>query len=254
MMYYANKIVGWVLSPMGLLFLGLAAAALLRWRVRGAAAPLARKVSAALAAAVLAAFWVLGCGVTTRIVGVPLEGEEAPLADTLDLGGVDAIVLLGGSMGRHAKCGRTEIFSAADRVWETARIWKAHRTPNMKVVVSGKGSRESTVPLLKDLGVGEDALLFLPEARNTEEEARHLAASGIRRICLVTSAWHMPRARMLFERAGLEVRTAPTDYEMHCAQEFPLEVSDFFPNADSLLRNSLAVKEWVARFLYALKG
>ena len=254
MMYYANKIVGWVLSPMGLLFLGLAAAALLRWRVRGAAAPLARKVSAVLAAAVLAAFWVLGCGVTTRIVGVPLEGEEAPLADTLDLGGVDAIVLLGGSMGRHAKCGRTEIFSAADRVWETARLWKAHRTPNMKVVVSGKGSRESTVPLLKDLGVGEDALLFLPEARNTEEEARHLAASGIRRICLVTSAWHMPRARMLFERAGLEVRTAPTDYEMHCAQEFPLEVSDFFPNADSLLRNSLAVKEWVARFLYALKG
>ena len=245
-MYYANKIVGWVLSPMGGLFLGLAAAALLRRR--------ARKASAALAAAVLAAFWVLGCGVTTRLVGVPLEGEEVPLVDTLDLGGADAIVLLGGSMGRHERCGRAEIFSSADRVWEAARLWKAHRTPDMKVVVSGTGARESTVPLLKDLGVSEDELLFLPEARNTEEEARHLAASGVRRICLVTSAWHMPRARTLFERAGLEVRPAPTDYEMHFVRECPLGVGDFFPNADSLLRNSFAVKEWVARFLYALKG
>ena len=253
-MYYVNKIVSWVLSPIGLLFIGLVVAAFLRWRVRGAFAAFAHKAGAALAVACLVLFWILGCSFTTRFIGVPLEGEEAPPAESIDLGGVDAIVLLGGGMGRHTKCGRSEITMCADRVWETAKLWKAHRRPSMKIVVSGQGARESTVPLLKDLGVSEDDLLFVPKARNTEEEARMLASSGIRRVCLVTSAWHMPRARMLFERAGLEVRTAPADYEMHFAQENPIEIGDFFPSAGALLLNSLAVKEWVARFLYALKG
>lgn len=253
-MYYANKIVGWVLSPLGFLFLGLAVAALLRWRVHGAYAAVARKAGDALVVACLVLFWILGCSFTTRFIGVPLEGEEAPPVEQIDLGGVDAIVLLGGGMGHHAKCGRSEITMSADRVWQTAKLWKTHRRPDMKIVVSGKGARESTVPLLKDLGVSEDDLLFVPKARNTEEEARMLAASGVRRVCLVTSAWHTPRARMLFERAGLEVRTAPTDYEMHFGMENPIEVGDFFPSAGALLMNSLAVKEWVARFLYALKG
>ena len=81
-----------------------------------------------------------------------------------------------------------------------------------------------------------------------------IAASGIRRVRLVTSAWHMPRARMLFERAGIDVLPVPTDYEMHYCAELPLQIKDFFPSADALWRNSVAVKEWVARFCYWLKG
>ena len=157
-------------------------------------------------------------------------------------------------MGAHEACGRAEMFSAADRVWEAARQWKAHQDGNVKLTLSGGGVEQSTVPLLKDLGVDEKALVFFPEARNTEEEARLVAAAGFRRIRLVTSAWHMPRAQMLFARAGLEVIPAPTDYEMHYATESPLRPGDFFPNVDAFGRNSAAVKEWVARFLYWLKG
>ena len=199
-------------------------------------------------------FWILSCGLTTRLIGVPLEGDEVPLVDTLELGGCDAVVLLGGGMGAHEKCGRAEMFSAADRVWEAARQWRAHQNGDLKLTLSGGGVEQSTVPLLKDLGVDEKALVFFPEARNTEEEARMIAAAGFKRVRLVTSAWHMPRARMLFERAGLEVIPAPTDYEMHYCAELPLQCKDFFPSADALWRNSVAVKEWVARFFYWLKG
>lgn len=254
MMYYVNKIVTWLLSPLGLSFLGLAAGALLL-RVRaGASAALRRQGGKALVVASLAFLWLLSCSVTTRIIGVPLEGEEYPLVDRLDVGGVDAIVLLGGGIGVHETCGRCEMFLGADRVWEAARLWKRHHTRSMKLVASGTGAEESTLPLLKDLGVNEDDVVYLPKARNTEEEAKMLYAAGFRRIFLVTSAWHMPRARALFERAGLEVQAAPTDYEMHYVAECPLSVADFFPSADALLRNSLAVKEWIARVLYALKG
>lgn len=252
-MFYVNKIVGWVLSPLGMLFLGCLGGAALR-RCGGCIGK--RRLSrlgTLLVVISLCLFWFLSCGLTTRLIGVPLEGDEAPLLDTLELGWCDAVVLLGGGMGVHEKCGRAEMFSAADRVWEAARQWKAHQDGNVKLTISGGGVEQSTVPLLKDLGVDEEALVFFPEARNTEEEARMIGTSGIRRVRLVTSAWHMPRARMLFERAGIDVFPVPTDYEMHYCAELPLQCKDFFPSADALWRNSVAVKEWVARFGYWLK-
>lgn len=247
-MFYVNKIVGWALSPLGLLFLGCLLGAALRLRRCGAL----KRIGTGVVVGDFVLFWILSCGVTTRFLGVPLEGEEALPVDTLELGGCDAIVLLGGGMGAHVNCGRAEMFSAADRVWEAARQWKAHQDGNLKLTLSGDDVERSTVPLLKDLGVDEKAFVFFPDARNTEEEARMVAAAGFKRIRLVTSAWHMPRARWLFERAGLEVRAAPTDYEMHYCAECPLRVKEFFPNAEALLRNSSAVKEWVARLCYGL--
>ena len=253
-MFYVNKIIGWVLSPLGMLFLGCFGGALLR-RCGGRIGKLGLcRFGTSLAAVCLGLFWILSCGVVTRFIGVPLEGAETPLVDTLELGGCDAVVLLGGGMGAHEACGRAEMFSAADRVWEAARQWRAHQNGDLKLTLSGGGVERSSVPLLRDLGVDEKAFVFFPEARNTEEEARMISAAGFKRVRLVTSAWHMPRARMLFERAGLEVIPAPTDYEMHYCAELPLQIKDFFPSADALWRNSAAVKEWVARFCYWLKG
>lgn len=247
-MFYINKIVGWVMSPMGVLFLGLVFGFLLSRVER------VKCVGRGLIGVTLVWFWILGCGVTTRFVGVPLEGEEAPEAGTLQVGGYDAIVLLGGGMGAHKECGRAEMFSGADRVWKAAKLWKAYHAEGdgMKLTLSGGGAKESTIPLLRDLGVEGDVFLTFEEARNTQEEAKLIAATGIRRILLVTSAWHMPRAKMLFERAGMEVVEAPCDYEMHYVAEEPLKVGDFFPNSEALMRNSYAIKEWVARAGYRL--
>lgn len=253
-MFYVNKVIAWVLSPIGLMFLGCVCGAMLRVRVCGVQPSVRRRrIGMGLLIVSLVMFWVFSCGITTRFLGVPLEGDEAPLVDTMELGGVDAIVLLGGGMGAHGRCGRAEMFFSADRVWEAARQWKAHQNGNLKLTLSGGSVEQSTVPLLKDLGVDEKSFVFFPDARNTEEEARMIAAAGFKRIRLVTSAWHMPRARRLFERAGIEVIAAPTDYEMHYCAELPLQIKDFFPSADALLRNSFAMKEWVARFCYWLR-
>lgn len=250
-MYYINKIVGWALSPMGMLFLGLGLGTGLRC-LRGSRR--SRSLGAWVIGVTLVAFWFLGTGIATRVIGVPLEGEEAPEIGTLQVGGYDAIVLLGGGMGVHEKCGRAEMFQGADRVWKAAKLWKAYHVEGdgMKMTLSGGSAAKSTIPLLRDFGIEGDVFLMFEEARNTEEEARMIAEAGIKRILLVTSAWHMPRARMLFERAGLEVVAAPCDYEMHYAAEEPLEIKDFFPSAEALMRNSAAIKEWVARAGYAV--
>lgn len=249
-MYYLNKIIGWVASPMGILFLGLCLGMGLR-SLRGLRG--SRSLGAWVIGATLVVFWVLGCGVTTRVIGVPLEGEEAPEAGTLQVGGYDAIVLLGGGLGVHEKCGRTELFGGADRAWHAAKLWKAYHVEGdgMKLTLSGGGAAKSTIPFLRDLGVEGDVFLLFEDARNTEEEAKLIAERGMKRVLLVTSAWHMPRAKALFERAGMEVVEAPCDYEMHYVAEEPIEIKDFFPNAEALMRNSYAIKEWVARIGYA---
>lgn len=80
-------------------------------------------------------------------------------------------------------------------------------------------------------------------ADNARMSARILKAASIRRIVLVTQAFHMPRARQLFEAAGLEVIPAPTDFKG--PGEGPLEVFDFLPQARAIQTSYYALHEWL---------
>lgn len=252
-MYYINKMVGWVLSPLGMLFIGFGYAWLLNrigWR----------KTARWCVGFVLLLMWVLSCGITTQFIGAPLERMSGASSCTIDVNALpeaDAIMLLGGGMGAHEKCGAAEMLSGADRVWMAAKLWKAGKSK--VIAISGNDVEKSTVPLLKDFGVDETACIYFPTARNTEEESKLMAeyGQGVKigekfRILLVTSAWHMPRAKMLFERRGFEVVCAPTDFEMTSASERQLTISEFIPSSEALMRNSYAIKEWIGYLGYRL--
>ena len=71
------------------------------------------------------------------------------------------------------------------------------------------------------MGVPETAVERLVGPKTTSEELRALAArapeEGWRRVGLITSAWHLPRAMRLAERsgvarAGIEIVPIPADY------------------------------------------
>ena len=254
-MYYVNKIAGWVTSPLGLAFLGIA----FGWLLRRGRSGIFRALGCLLAVLSLAFLWVMSLGATTGLIGPALERpwERAGLAhgSVEGLPDADAIVVLGGGVGAHEKCHAPELFAGADRVWQGARLYRAKKgtVPGLKVYCTGGGCEFAALPLLVDLGVPREAVWFSEEPRNTEEEARLIRSeigAQAPRILLVTSAWHMTRAKMLFERAGFDVVPAPTDFEMNCARERKWEVGDFFPSAEALARNSYAIKEWVAQFGY----
>lgn len=262
-MYYLNKIVGWIVSPLGVLFIGCGVAWVLRLLSRRVEtkAKLLRRVANVIFVAVLVLIWAMSCGITTRFIGVPLEKrweiEGSPHGDISRLPNADAIVILGGGIGLHKKCGAPEMFGASDRVWQGAKLYKAGKAP--VVVISGPAVMNSTAPLLRDFGVPEEVMRGFSEARNTEEEAKMIYASlssgegeSKPHILLVTSAWHMSRSKLLFERAGFEVVPAPTDFEMNYVLEQPIRVDDFLPSADALIRNSYAVKELAGNIGYRL--
>ena len=186
--------------------------------------------------------------IMTWIVGVPLEREflvdgRVPAVESFPE--ADVIVLLGGSMGIETNTSSyAEMATSADRVWQAARLYKAGKAS--KIIATGDYAKDTTLPLLKEFGVGEDAVSFL-DARTTEEEAKGLEKLGYKKILLVTSAWHMKRARLMFEKYAprIGVVCAPADFE----NTFTVEKTPLFkmllPDPNVFMLNSVAFHEWV---------
>lgn len=90
-------------------------------------------------------------------------------------------------------------------------------------------------------------------SENTDENASQtygmLASQGVRRILLVTHAWHMPRAILAFRRAGFDVVPAPTGF----TGRSPNPVLRWIPNASALLKSSFGMHEWIGLMWYRLK-
>jgi uncharacterized SAM-binding protein YcdF (DUF218 family) len=72
--------------------------------------------------------------------------------------------------------------------------------------------------------------------------AEILSAAGIKRIVLVTQAFHMPRSRLLFEQAGFEVIAGPTGFKGLGAAP---SVFDWIPSASAMQNSYYALHEWL---------
>ena len=211
----------------------------------------------------LAVGWLWACS-TPLVAGAlsaSLEADWPPVAIS-DLPDADLIVVLGGGMAppRDAE-GYADLGAAADRYWHAARIHRAGRAP--RILVSGGnvwgGDRPSEAQaaagFLRELGVPGEAIVEERDSRNTRENARFTArlleARGWQRVLLVTSASHMGRAHATFERVGVEVVPAPTDHAL--GSDAPALFS-VLPDVESLRGTTLAMREYLGRLVYRLRG
>jgi uncharacterized SAM-binding protein YcdF (DUF218 family) len=165
-----------------------------------------------------------------------------------------------------------EVGEAGDRLIYAAYLYKQGKAKH--ILFSG-GAIDWLYPamepgnenaqLLELMGVPAEAVWLESASRNTYENAvysRHiLEQNGIRRIILVTSAFHMPRSVALFEHQGLEVIPAPTDFrttqadwEMLAHGDIRNLVFNLLPGPDNLLLITLALKEYLGLLIYRLRG
>ena len=119
--------------------------------------------------------------------------------------------------------------------------------------------------LMKMFDVPDDALIIQDRSVNTaeeaEEDAKILRESGCNKIILVSSATHMRRAVALFEKQGLEVIPAPTDFsfsdqEWENLLRFDLATSYTFliPTIGNMEALQGAFKEYLGYFVYKMRG
>jgi uncharacterized SAM-binding protein YcdF (DUF218 family) len=136
----------------------------------------------------------------------------------------DVIILLGGSNDEHG------VLSGFTRERAEQAMTEFRRFPTAKVLTTGgAGAHFNTTPrphtayvraYLLALGLPETALIESAESTNTIEDARLsrpiVERYGFRRLIIVTSDFHLPRAQWLFRREfpqlELEFRGAPATF------------------------------------------
>lgn len=270
-MYYINKIVGFLVSPIG--------GAIAGGVIDAVCARLGRKRMAKwIGGLTVAWLWLWMTPIMAWVVGVPLESEflvdgRVPAVESFPE--ADAIVLLGGSMGIETNTSSyAEMATSADRVWQAARLYRAGKAN--KIIATGNGAVDTTLPLLVDFGVAKADVSFM-DAVNTEEEARSIGKMLVKsvgveelgveefgesdspnhpikhsstarpKVLLVTSAWHMKRARLMFKKYAPDIKVvcAPADFE----NTFTVEKTPLFkmllPDPNVFMLNSVAFHEWV---------
>jgi uncharacterized SAM-binding protein YcdF (DUF218 family) len=177
-------------------------------------------------------FLVITTAPVPQILVQSLENQYSQISnDVLErlTGSVDIIVLGSGhsddkSLSPNNQLGTT----ALERLVEGIRIQKM--IPDSKLILSGYGYRSELPHALVlyrtalSLGMDSASMSILPLPSDTRMEADEYVRNfgNKNNLILVTSSKHMPRAMMLFKKAGLSPVPAPTAFIIkHESQKYP---------------------------------
>ena len=193
------------------------------------------------------------------ILSLPVTGnallqslETAPPISEAQLKDIQAIVILGGGKNNEAP-----EFGNEDTVnrWTLQRLrYGAYlqQQTGKPILATGGGlfdERPEADAMAETLQRDFHAKDIWTEgqSKDTAENAAYSAAilkqHDIKRIAVISQAWHLPRAIKLFEQQGLTVYRAPTGY----THEDNEPIIRWLPKASALDKSSIALKEYLGR-------
>jgi len=186
------------------------------------------------------------------IVGKIINSYEAgyPKADKFDVG-----IVLGGFSGLNKRNNEIAFNCAGDRLFQAIALYKKGQ---IKQILLSSGSAnlkdqqvkeaDLAIQYLKLIGIPDAAILIENQSRNTIENARYslalIAKSNPKaKILVITSAWHIPRAKLIFDKqAKQKIEYYPTNF----SRDTEFDISDFIiPDASALGTWELLFKEWI---------
>lgn len=174
------------------------------------------------------------------------------------------MIVLGGAFDLEVTAGRggMEMNQAADRFIEAARLARLY--PQARILVSGgdgsfsgdyKGDADLSSAYFEAMGVDPSRIIRETASRNTAENVGEtralLSANGLSDCLLITSAYHMPRAKALFDAAGLTTVPWPSDYRASGRVTLRLDFTQ--PSLNAQLA-STAAREWGAILVARMRG
>jgi len=186
------------------------------------------------------------------IVGKVFNAYEPtyPVVKKYDIG-----IVLGGFSNINKRNNAIAFGMTADRLFQTLSLYK-NGNINKILITSGSANLiDKTVKegdlvynYLKQIGIPDSSILIENQSRNTVENAS-LSYKLIKkvqpnaRILVITSAWHIPRSKMIFSKYfGNNAAYYPTNF----IGKINYDLSDYLiPSADALSNWELIFKEWV---------
>ncbi len=185
-----------------------------------------------------------------------LESDLKPVSNQ----SAEAIVILGSGTYFHApEYGGTDTVSRETlvRVRYGAQLQRSTGKPILVTGGTPMGnslSEAQQMRLVLALDFHQPARWTEDRSDNTFENAVYSAqllhAAGIRRVYLVSHAWHLPRAIRVFRQAGLEVVPAPTAF----TTRYQTDLLSFVPDSHALENSRIATHELIGLVWYWLKN
>jgi uncharacterized SAM-binding protein YcdF (DUF218 family) len=147
-----------------------------------------------------------------------------------------------------------------ERTLYAAWLYKNWRA--LPILASGGTSSSDTPPYamvmreaLRLEGIPDSMIWSEDESHSTHQNALYsaqvLRERGIKRIVLVTEAYHMLRAEKSFRKQGLEVVPAPCGYRAYGSSTY---AHNFLPNWESISWNEDVLHECIGLIWYRLRG
>jgi len=239
--YFLKFGASWVLPP-GCFILAFWALAFYVWRRKG------EKRLAAVIAGLTFAFYLLCSPLVSEYSMAALENYYQPPQEPQG----DVIIMLGGGAmpdspdvdGDGALCAHP-----ANRLLTAVRL---QRELDVPILLSGGRVYSDTgdeariaARILRSLGVPEEKILVETRSINTTQNAKFsadiLREHGLTQPLLVTSAFHMNRAMLNFQKQGINCTAYPADYSVTHHPVF--NYTKLRPTADALLDNVTVLQE-----------
>jgi uncharacterized SAM-binding protein YcdF (DUF218 family) len=173
----------------------------------------------------------------------------------------DAIVVLSGDVRRQAYP-RSDVEISGNRVLKAIRLYRQGAAP-LIIMTGGSGDlfdqefKEAVLmrKFAAEFGVPADKIIVESRSRNTRENLLYTAGLlkqlKAKKIILVTSAFHLPRAHALLRKSGVETLPVASDYY---APDKTYDPFSFVPDAANLSRSTVAIKEYLALAVYWVMG
>lgn len=242
-MLFLHKLLPLIVSPLGLVVFFLLISVLVRRRGPAVVGLLVLLVSA--------------LPLTADRLWEALEADY-PYRPIESVENANAVVVLSGLLGGiETDEGVVTQWGDADRFMAGVDLVKAGKAP---LIIFTRGQwpwlnlpPEGEVLAKRALmmGVSSSQILLTGVVTNTADEADEVRSlmdlAGLETVILVTSSFHMPRAKMLFDRAGVASVPYPTDFKSSGGRS---DWMSYIPSADGLNDTSKAVREMIGRLYY----
>jgi uncharacterized SAM-binding protein YcdF (DUF218 family) len=176
------------------------------------------------------------------------------------------IVLTGVTNLSKTATDRTFFNKGADRITQALQLYRQGKIKKI-LITGGQGlnpvNPQSEAEVLQRFllmtGMPEADILIEDQAKNTAENASFtktfLEEKGIstnQEFILITSAFHMYRAKGCFDKVGFKTETFPTDYYSNDTKyDLPTLL---YPDPYSIFMWHKLVKEWIGIIIYKLVG